>query len=225
MTKLPFQFPFLLTLQNPQPSIVCFFSYTFPIYLAQESLLKYVLPKKLKYCGSSHRGWWKKKLQKTPKKMLGKAVQTEMSNMNVLSLWRGEWGCLGSVTCCQVHVIKSPLVRDRAAFRAGWWVSPALLCQLKGVINALSLKCKRNPRMPHCWHQPDIVLCRGRAGIFLKEQWDIPLLQLLKWPWKATDSSCTGSPSPAWHGYFFLPSCGPCAEIGSCLRPGMGMLL
>lgn len=134
-------------------------------------------------------------------------------------------GLLRLLTCCQVHVIKSPLVRDRAAFRAGWWVSPALLCQLKGVINALSLKCKRNPRMPHCWHQLDIVLCRGRAGIFLKEQWDIPLLQLLKWPWKATDSSCTGSPSPAWHGYFFLPSCGPCAEIGSCLRPGMGMLL
>lgn len=43
----------------------------------------------------------------------------------------------------------------------------------------------------------DISLTLSSAGdvqgIFLKEQWDIPPFQLLKWPWKAIDHSCAGS--------------------------------
>lgn len=47
-----------------------------------------------------------------------KAVQTEMSNMHLPPLC-GALGCLGAITCCQVDVIKSPLVRDIEAFRPG----------------------------------------------------------------------------------------------------------
>lgn len=93
------------------------------------------------------------------KKVLGKAVQAEMSNMN-RTLCRGEWGCLGSVTSCQVHVIKSPLERDRAAFRAGWWVSPALLCQLKGVIKPFPCSVKETPACSTA----DISLTLSSAG-------------------------------------------------------------
>lgn len=44
----------------------------------------------------------------------------------------------------------------------------------------------------------DISLTLSSAGdvrgIFLKEQWDIPVPQLLKLPWKAMDNSCAGNP-------------------------------
>lgn len=36
-------------------------------------------------------------------------------------------------------------------------------------------------------------------GIFLKEQWDIPLPQLLKLRWKAMDNSCADSPVLCQH--------------------------
>lgn len=208
-----------------QPSTVSI-SYTSPICLAQECSLKCILPKEIQHSGSSHWGWWRKELQKNPKKVLGEAVQAEMSNMS-RALCRGEWGCSGSVTSCQVHVIKSPLERDRAAFRAGWWVSPALLCQLKGVIKLFPWSVKETPACPTA----DISLALSSAG------------DVQGYFWRSTHG--TFHCSSSWNDpegpqttvvlavlsfssmpcSLFLPSCGPCDEIGSCIQPGMGMSL
>lgn len=53
----------------------------------------------------------------------------------------------------------------------------------------------------------DISLTLSSAGdvrgILLKEQWDIPLLQLLKWPGQAIDDSCAGS--SVLHQYNVVP--------------------
>lgn len=59
-----------------------------------------------------------KSYKKIPKKVMGKGVQAQMATMS-RTLWRAEWGCSASLTSCQVHVTKSLLVRDRAAFGAG----------------------------------------------------------------------------------------------------------
>lgn len=52
---------------------------------------------------------------------------------------------------------------------------------------------KQTPACPTA----DISLTLSSAGdvrgIFLKKQWDTPLLQTLKWPWKATHNCCAGN--------------------------------
>lgn len=158
MIFLLFQFPFLPTPQNHSQAL--FPSHThlpsaWPrnVHWSAFCLKKYNTVVALTEAGGE------KSYKKNPKKVLGEAVQAEMSNMS-RALCRGEWGCSGSVTSCQVHVIKSPLERDRAAFRAGWWVSPALLCQLKGVIKLFPWSVKETPACPTA----DISLALSSAG-------------------------------------------------------------
>lgn len=51
---------------------------------------------------------------------------------------------------------------------------------------------KETPACPTADISLTLSSARDVRGIFLKEQWDIPLLWLLKWPWKAIDNSCAG---------------------------------
>lgn len=109
-----------------------------------------------------------------------KAVQTEMSNIRDPAL-RGASGCLGSITCFKWMSLAVRSEGTQKLLGLADEVSLALLSQLKGVREMpFPRSVKETPTFPTA----DISLTLSPAGdvqgIFLKEQWDIPLPQLLE---------------------------------------------